>query len=285
MALEPKSAGDRDGLVEKLDSRSLTLGPVHVSGDPESGLIILGGASEQDLDKAVEALAGAGLAFNVGAPQVAYREILAAPAAADYTHKKTGSPVSQFARVKLRFEPNARSMSNTFTVAEESAVPEEYLPAIEKGFRAVTAGGGPLTGFPIVACHATLLDGAHHDVDSSPLAFEIATRAAFREAVPATAVKLLEPYLEIDITTPEDFVGSVVGDFNARRGVSTLKQASTGVAAIYGFAPLANMFGYEANLAANTRGQATYAWKLAGLEEVPTGGGPDSFSPAAAKRG
>jgi elongation factor G len=132
---------------------------------------------------------------------------------------------------------------------------------------------------------ATLIDGAYHDVDSSPLAFEIATREAFHEAVPATAVRLLEPYLEIDITTPDSFAGSVVGDFKSRRGVNTLKEASPGVAAIYGFAPLANMFGFEASLASLTQGKATYSWKLAGLEEVPTGGGPPAFSSAAAKRG
>jgi elongation factor G len=283
VVVEPTSAGDRQKLAQLLHGGK-ALGPAHVSDDPESGLVVLGAASEAQLDGAIETLRAAGIAMNVGAPQVAYREILSAPVEADHTHKRVVGPKGDFARVRMRFEPNARSMSNTFSVAESSPIPAEYLPAIEKGFRAVI-GGGSLTGFPIVACHATLVDGTHHDVDSSPLAFEIAARAVFREAVPAEAVILLEPYLEVDITTPQALVGAVVSDFKSRRGVNTLKEASPGVAAIYGFAPLANMLGYEASLVSLTRGRATYSWKLAGLEEVPAANRPDNFSPAAAKRG
>jgi len=284
MAIEPKSRGDGERLGQELERIAAEDPGLRFSIEPESGQIRLGGSSERHLDAVVEKLGAAGIAMNVGAFQVAYREILSGPVEANYTHARQTGATNQFARVLMRFEPNSRSMSNTFAVAEQSSLSAEYHAGVEKGFRSLMASG-PLIGFPIVACHATLIDGAHHDVDSSPLAFEIATRAAFREAVPETAVKLLEPYLEIDITVPDSFTGSVVGDFKSRRGVNTLKEASPGVAAIYGFAPLANMFGFEARLASLTQGKATYSWRLAGLEEVPAGKGPDTFSPAAAKRG
>jgi elongation factor G len=285
IAIEPKLPADSDRLIAALERMAAEDATLRPSLDGESGQTRLHMASESQIEAMVEAFEKEGVDLNVGALQIAYREMLSAPAESDYTHKKISGPVGQFARVRMRFEPNPRSMSNTFIDSTASGVvPSEFVPAVEKGFRAV-AQSGPLLGFPVVACRATLLDGAYHDVDSSPLAFEIAARSAFREAAPQAAIKLLEPYLEIDITTPEAFAGAVVGDFNSRRGVNTIKEASPGVVAIYGFAPLANMIGYEKHLGLVTQGGATYSWKLAGLEEVPMGDGKPPFAPTAAKRG
>lgn len=285
LPIQPQSEADRDMLVEQLQSGALDLGPISVSGDPESGLIMFDASSEQLLDAAVTSVRGAGIAISAGSPMIAYREILAGPVEADYTHAKQSSVTNQFARVRLSFEPSTRTMNNVLVnEIEGAAMPDGFLAGAEKGFLSVCSSG-PMLGFPVVACRAALVDAAWHDTDSSPLAFEIAARAALRQAAtPEGALKLLEPYLEVDITAPDAFTGSIVGDFRSRRGVNTLKQASPGVSAIYGFAPLANMLGYEASLASLTRGQATYSWKLAGLEEVPSGSRPDTFSPAAAKR-
>ena len=283
VAIEPKLPGARDKLVamlERMASEDPGLRPVI---DSETGQARLHLASESQLQAAVAAFAKDGVDVNVGAPQIAYREMLSAPVESDYAHKN--QTAGQFASVKLRFEPSQRSMSNTFiNSAAPERVPAEFVQAVEKGFRAV-ANSGPFAGFPVVACRATLLDGVCHDVDSSPLAFELATRAAFREAASQAAIKLLEPYLEIDITTPEAFSAAVVADFKKRRGVNTAKETSPGVVAIYGFAPLANMLGYEAHLRSVTQGRSTYSWKLAGLEEAPMDDGKPPFEPAAAKRG
>jgi elongation factor G len=284
-AIEPKLPADREKLVAALERMASQDPGFRTSIDGETGQARLHMESEDRLEAAVEAFAKAGIDVNVGALQIAYREMLSASVEGDYTYKKQIGSAGQFARVKLCFEPSQRSMSNTFINSIVSgAVPSEFVPAVEKGFRAV-ADSGPLLGFPMVACRATLLDGAHHDVDSSPLAFEIATRAAFREAASQVAINLLEPYLEIDITTPETFAATVVADFKSRRGVNTAKEVSPAVIAIYGFAPLANLFGYEKHLKSITQDRSAYSWKLAGLEEVPTEEGKPPFAPAAAKRG
>ncbi|MDP3736283.1 MAG: hypothetical protein Q8R02_02770 [Hyphomonadaceae bacterium] len=285
VAIEPKSKDHASKLADVLRGIAAKERGYAFSIDEESGQVRLDAMSESGIEAALQALRGAGVAMNVGAPLVAYREILAAPVEADNTHKKQNGVTEQFARVKLRFEPNSRSMSNTFiNSASPEAVPSQYSPGVERGFLSVTRSG-PRIGFPVVACRAILLDGAWHDTDSSELAFEIATRAAFREAAAGTAMKVLEPYLEVNITTPEAFVGTVIGDFKSRRGVSNAKELSPGVVAIYGFVPLANAIGYEAHLGSMTQNAATHSWKLAGLEEVPMDGGDAPFTSAAVLRG
>jgi elongation factor G len=284
VAILPRAEADRGKLAEVLARIAAEQPDLPKALEAESGTAVLSAMNEAEIEALFAALNLAGLAVHSSAPQVEYREILAGPVAADYTHNNPS--VGQFAKVSLRLEPNARSMSNIFVnEIMGGAIPPEFAPGVEAGFRAATISG-PLAGCPVVACRAVLLDGGYHDTDSSALAFEIATRGAVRQALQPEAMKLLEPYLEIDITTPEAFVGSVVGDFNSRRGVNNQREAAPGVVAIYGFAPLANMLGYEDSLKAMTAGRATYSWKLAGLEEVPgRGGGDPPFPQAAAKRG
>jgi elongation factor G len=285
LAIEPKSKDDASKFAEVMQGIVANERGYAASIDEESGQARFDAMSEGELDAALQAVHLAGVAVNIGAPQVAYREILAAPVEADYTHRKQTGASGQFARVKMRFEPNSRSMSNTFVnSASPDAVPPQYIPGVERGVLSVIRCG-PRIGFPVVACRTVLLDGAWHDADSSELAFEIAGRAAFREAAPGTAMKVLEPYLEVNITTPEPFAAAVISDFKSRRGVNNAKELSPGVVAIYGFVPVANAFGYAAHLASMTQDAATYDWKLAGLEEVPMDRGDSPFTSAAALRG
>jgi len=206
---------------------------------------------------------------NVGAPQVAYRETLAKPTEVDYTHKKQTGGTGQFARVKFRLEPNETGKGNEF--ASEivgGSVPKEYIPGVEKGIQSVW-DSGVLIGFPMVDTKVTLYDGAFHEVDSSAIAFEIASRSAMKEACDKAGVKLLEPIMDVEVVTPEEFVGSVIGDVNSRRGQIRGQEMRGNATVVRAYVPLANMFGYVSQLRSQSQGRASYTMQFAHYAEVP----------------
>jgi elongation factor G len=206
---------------------------------------------------------------SVGAPQVAYRETLARATEIDYTHKKQTGGTGQFARVKLRFEPNEPGKGNEF--ASEiigGSIPKEYIPGVEKGVQSVW-DSGVLIGFPMVDMKVTLFDGAFHEVDSSAIAFEIASRAAMREGTAKGGVKLLEPVMDVEVVTPGDFVGSVIGDINSRRGQIRNQEMRGNATVIRAYVPLANMFGYVSQLRGMSQGRASYTMQFAHYADVP----------------
>ena len=207
---------------------------------------------------------------NVGAPQVAYRETITRKHEQDYTHKKQTGGTGQFARVKIVFEPNPESAEFEFeSKIVGGAVPKEYIPGVEKGINSVMSSG-PFAGFPMIGVKATLIDGAYHDVDSSVLAFEIAGRACFREAAPKLGVQLLEPIMKVEVVTPEDYVGNVIGDLNGRRGQIQGQEARGVAVVINAMVPLANMFKYVDNLRSMSQGRAQYTMQFDHYEPVPT---------------
>jgi elongation factor G len=219
IAIEPKSKADQEKLGVALSKLAAEDPSFRVSTDQESGQTILKGMGELHLDIKVDILRRTyKVDANIGAPQVAYREKLTKRVEQDYTHKKQTGGTGQFARVKIIFEPNEAGAGNLFeSKIVGGAVPKEYVPGVEKGINSVM-GAGILAGFPVVDVKATLIDGAYHDVDSSVLAFEIASRAAFREALQRGGSVLLEPIMKVEVVTPEDYTGSVIGDLNSRRG-------------------------------------------------------------------
>ena len=219
IAIEPKSKADQEKLGVALQKLAAEDPSFRVSTDQESGQTILRGMGELHLDIKVDILRRTyKVDANIGAPQVAYREKLTKRIEQDYTHKKQTGGTGQFARVKIIFEPNEAGLGNVFeSKIVGGAVPKEFVPGVEKGINSVM-GAGVLAGFPVVDVKATLVDGAFHDVDSSVLAFEIASRAAFREALQKGGSVLLEPIMKVEVVTPEDYTGSVIGDLNSRRG-------------------------------------------------------------------
>jgi elongation factor G len=210
-----------------------------------------------------------GVDANVGAPQVAYRETLVKPTEIDYTHKKQTGGTGQFARVKLRIEPNETGKGNEFSSSiVGGSVPKEYIPGVEKGLNSVW-DSGVLIGFPMVDTKVTLFDGAFHEVDSSAIAFEIAGRAAMKEGCDKAGVKLLEPIMDVEVVTPEEFVGSVIGDVNSRRGQIRGQEMRGNATVIRAYVPLANMFGYVSQLRSQSQGRASYTMQFAHYADVP----------------
>jgi elongation factor G len=208
---------------------------------------------------------------NIGAPQVAYREKLARRWVIDETHKKQTGGSGQFARVKIIFEPNEPGQGSSFeNEVVGGTVPKEFIPGVEKGINSVM-GSGVLAGFPVVDVKATLIDGAYHDVDSSVLAFEIAARAAFREALRKGGSVLLEPIMKVEVTTPEDYTGSVMGDLLGRRGQVQGQDMRGNAVVINAMVPLANMFGYVNQLRSFSQGRANYTMQFDHYEQVPAG--------------
>ena len=199
---------------------------------------------------------------NVGAPQVAYRETITRKHEKDYTHKKQTGGTGQFARVKIVFEPNPEGEDFKFeSKIVGGTVPKEYIPGVQKGIESVM-NTGPLAGFPMLGVKATLIDGAYHDVDSSVLAFEIASRAAFKEAAREAGAQLLEPIMKVEVVTPEDYVGDVIGDLNSRRG-QIQGQEMRGIATVINaHVPLANMFKYVDTLRSMSQGRAQYTMQF-----------------------
>ncbi len=208
---------------------------------------------------------------NIGQPQVAYREKLTRRQEIDYTHKKQTGGTGQFARVKFVVEPNEPGAGFSFeSKIVGGAVPKEYIPGVEKGLNSVL-GAGVLAGFPVVDVKVELIDGAYHDVDSSALAFEIASRAAFREALQKGGSVLLEPVMKVEVVSPEEYTGSVIGDLNSRRGQIQGQDMRGNANVINAMVPLANMFGYVNQLRSFSQGRANFTMQFDHYEEVPRG--------------
>jgi elongation factor G len=206
---------------------------------------------------------------NIGAPQVAYRETISRTADVDYTHKKQTGGSGQFARIKVRFEPLPPGSGFEFeNDVVGGNVPKEYIPGVEKGIKG-SMDSGPLAGFPVIDFKATLYDGAYHDVDSSVLAFEIAARAAFKEGIMKAGPKLLEPMMRVEVVTPEDYMGDVIGDLNSRRGQVTGMDSRGNARVVTAMVPLANMFGYVNTLRSMSQGRAQYTMHFDHYEQVP----------------
>jgi elongation factor G len=258
IAVAPKFRADEEKLraaLQKLTAHDPRFG---VSVDQE-GMMLLSGVSEAQLEGALALLFDVHrVAANIGAPQVAYRETLGRRADIDYTHKKQTGGSGQFARVKITFEPNEPGAGYQFeSKVTGGNVPKEYVPGVEKGL-ALAKENGLLAGFPVIDFKATLTDGDYHDVDSSVLAFEIAARAAFRELRDRASPKLLEPIMKVEVTTPEDYVGDVIGDLNSRRGVIQGTDQRGNAQVIVAMVPLANMFGYVNTLRSMSQGRAQF---------------------------
>jgi len=241
-----------------------------VSTDHESGQTIIKGMGELHLEIIVDRMKREfKVEANVGAPQVAYRETISRTGEIDYTHKKQTGGSGQFARIKLRFDPLPKGTGYEFeneTVG--GTVPREFVPGVEKGLKSAKETG-VLVGFPMTDFKASLIDGASHEVDSSVLAFEIAARAAFREGIPKCGPKLLEPMMRVEVVTPQDYMGSVIGDLNSRRGRITGQDKRGNAEVINAMVPLANMFGYVNTLRSMSQGRAQYTMHFDHYAEVP----------------
>jgi len=270
IAIEPKSKADQEKLGIALSKLAAEDPSFRVSTDQESGQTILKGMGELHLDIKVDILKRTyKVDANIGAPQVAYRERLTKRVEIDYTHKKQTGGTGQFARVKIVFEPNEAGKGNSFeSKIVGGAVPKEYIPGVQKGIDSVM-GSGVLAGFPVVDVKAELIDGAFHDVDSSVLAFEIASRAAFRDALQKGGSVLLEPIMKVEVVTPEEYTGSVIGDLNSRRGQIQGQDMRGNAVVINAMVPLANMFGYVNQLRSFSQGRANFTMQFDHYEQVP----------------
>ncbi len=270
IAIEPKSKADQEKLGVALAKLAAEDPSFRVSTDQESGQTILKGMGELHLDIKVDILKRTyKVDANIGAPQVAYREKITRLTTVDYTHKKQTGGSGQFARVKIQAEPMEPGGGFVFeNKVVGGSVPKEFIPGVEKGLESIL-GSGVLAGFPVVDLKVSLIDGASHDVDSSALAFEIASRAALREALQKGHSVLLEPIMKVEVVTPEDYTGSVIGDLNSRRGQVQGQDMRGNANIINAMVPLANMFGYINTLRSMTQGRANYTMQFDHYEQVP----------------
>jgi elongation factor G len=270
IAIEPKSKADQEKLGVALAKLAAEDPSFRVSTDQESGQTILKGMGELHLDIKVDILKRTyKVDANIGAPQVAYREKITRLTTVDYTHKKQTGGSGQFARVKIQAEPMEPGGGFVFeNKVVGGSVPKEFIPGVEKGLESML-GSGVLAGFPVVDLKVSLIDGASHDVDSSALAFEIASRAALREALQKGHSVLLEPIMKVEVVTPEDYTGSVIGDLNSRRGQVQGQDMRGNANIINAMVPLANMFGYINTLRSMTQGRANYTMQFDHYEQVP----------------
>jgi elongation factor G len=270
MAVEPKTKADQEKMGLALAKLAMEDPSFRVSTDPESGQTRIRGMGELHLDIKVDILRRTHkIDVNVGAPQVAYREKVSKKVDVDYTHKKQSGGTGQFARVKFTVEPNEPGAGYVFeSKVVGGSVPKEYIPGVEKGLESVL-GSGVVIGFPVVDLKVTLTDGAYHEVDSSAIAFEIASRQALREALVKGNSVLLEPIMKVEVVTPEDYTGSVIGDLNSRRGQIQGQDMRGNANVINAMVPLANMFGYVNNLRSFSQGRASYTMQFDHYEQVP----------------
>jgi len=270
LSVEPKTKADQEKMGVALNRLSAEDPSFRVSTDHESGQTIIKGMGELHLDIIVDRMRREfKVEANVGAPQVAYREYLAKPVDVDYTHKKQSGGTGQFGRVKVKVTPGERGSGITFKDEIKGGnIPKEYIPAIEKGMRE-TAETGSLVGFPIIDFDIVLYDGAYHDVDSSALAFEIAGRGCMREVAQKAGIKLLEPIMKVEVVTPEEYLGDVIGDMNSRRGQIQGTDSRGNAQVVEANVPLANMFGYVNQLRSFTQGRANYSMFFSHYDEVP----------------
>ncbi|MCW1381323.1 elongation factor G [Novosphingobium sp. KCTC 2891] len=270
LSVEPKTKADQEKMGLALNRLAAEDPSFRVSTDHESGQTIIKGMGELHLEILVDRMRREfKVEANVGAPQVAYREYLAKPVDLDHTHKKQSGGTGQFGRVKVKVAPGERGSGFVFKDEIKGGnIPKEYIPAIEKGFRE-TAETGSLIGFPIIDFEVLLYDGAYHDVDSSALAFEICARGAMREVAQKAGIKLLEPIMKVEVITPEEYLGDVIGDINSRRGQIQGTDSRGNAQAVLAMVPLANMFGYVNQLRSFTQGRANYSMFFDHYDEVP----------------
>jgi elongation factor G len=270
IAIEPKSKADQEKLGVALAKLVAEDPSFRVHTDQESGQTIIKGMGELHLDIKVDILKRTyKVDANIGAPQVAYREKITRQATVDYTHKKQTGGHGQYARIKILVEPG--EPGSNFVFENEvigGAVPKEFIPAVEKGLEGQLTSG-VIAGFPVVDIKVSLIDGASHDVDSSAMAFEIASRAAMREALQKGGSALLEPIMKVEVVTPEDYTGSVIGDLNSRRGQIQGQDMRGNANVINAMVPLANMFSYVNNLRSMSQGRATFTMQFDHYAEVP----------------
>ena len=271
VAVEPKTKADQEKMGVALSRLAAEDPSFRVSSDHDSGQTIIKGMGELHLDIIVDRMKREfKVEANVGAPQVAYRESISKAYDIDYTHKKQSGGSGQYARVKMTFEPSEPGEGFVFVSKVVGGnVPKEYIPGVEKGLKSAV-DTGVLAGFPVIDFKATLTDGAYHDVDSSVLAFEIAARAAFREGCKLADPKLLEPIMDVEVVTPEDYMGDIIGDLNSRRGQIGEMEQRGNARVITAKVPLANMFGYINTLRSMSQGRAQYSMQFANYAEVPS---------------
>ncbi|MFC4255262.1 elongation factor G [Altererythrobacter xixiisoli] len=270
LSVEPKTKADQEKMGIALNRLAAEDPSFRVSTDHESGQTIIKGMGELHLDILVDRMRREfKVEANVGAPQVAYRESLAREVEVDYTHKKQSGGSGQFGRAKVVVSPGERGQGVVFEDAVKGGnIPREYIPAVEKGMRE-QAASGYMVGFPIIDFTIKLIDGAYHDVDSSSIAFEICGRGAMREAAERSGIKLLEPIMKVEVVTPEEFMGDVIGDLNSRRGQIQGTDSRGNAQVVEANVPLANMFGYVNELRSFTQGRAQYTMQFSHYDEVP----------------
>jgi elongation factor G len=283
IAVEPKTKADQEKMGIALNRLAAEDPSFRVSTDHESGQTIIKGMGELHLEILVDRMKREfKVEANVGAPQVAYREYLAKPIELTYTHKKQSGGSGQFGEVKVKVVPGERGSGFQFVDEIKGGnIPREYIPSVEKGMRE-TAETGSLIGFPIVDFSVHLIDGKYHDVDSSALAFEITGRGAMREAAHKAGIKILEPIMKVEVVTPEDYLGDVIGDINSRCGQIQGTDSRGNAQVVIATALMANLFGLERNLTRLTEGRATVSMVWVRDEFVDDPTDPDDTFPAAA---
>jgi elongation factor G len=270
IAVEPKTKADQEKMATALNRLAQEDPSFRVSSDEESGQTIIKGMGELHLEIIVDRMKREfKVEANVGAPQVAYREKFGKEVDIDYTHKKQSGGSGQFARIKVKFEPGETGSGFVFeNTVTGGNVPREYIPGVEKGFNSARDTGS-IAGFPVIDFKATLYDGGYHDVDSSVMAFEIAARAAFREALEKGSPRLLEPIMKVEVVTPEEYMGDIIGDLNSRRGQVGSMDTRGNARVIDAMVPLANMFGYVNTLRSMSQGRATFTMTFDHYDQVP----------------
>jgi elongation factor G len=280
VSVEPKTKADTERMCVALNHMVREDASFRVTWNHESGQTIIAGMGEHQLEILVNRIKREfKVEANVGAPQVAYREYLAKKVDIDYTHKKQSGGSGQFGRVKFTATPGELGSGIIFDDdVKDGNIPKEYIPSVEKGMRE-TAESGSLIGFPIIDFEISLYDGAYHDVDSSALSFEICARAAMHEAAQKAGIKLLEPIMRVEVITPEDYLGEVIGDMNSRRGQIQGTDSRGNAQTVEAMVPLANMFGYVNSLTAITNGQATFSMSYSHFAQYP--GTDDDDGPSA----
>ena len=270
LAVEPKTKADVEKMGLALGRLAMEDPSFKVTSDPDSGQTIIAGMGELHLDIIVDRLKREfKVEANVGDPQVAYRETITKPCDIEYTHKKQSGGAGQFAKVKIKFEPTEDHTGFEFqNTVVGGNVPKEYIPGVEKGLR-TAMDSGVIAGYPVTGVKATLYDGAYHEVDSNVMCFEIAARAAFREGMSQAAPKLLEPIMKVEVVTPEEYMGDIIGDLNSRRGLVNGMDQRGNARVVDAFVPLAQMFGYVNTLRSLSQGRAQYTMIFDHYAEVP----------------
>ena len=270
LAVEPKTKADVEKMGLALSRLAMEDPSFRVTSDPDSGQTIIAGMGELHLDIIVDRLRREfKVDANVGDPQVAYRETITKPCDIEYTHKKQSGGAGQFAKVKIKFEPTEDHTGFEFVnTVVGGNVPKEYIPGVEKGLR-TAMDSGVLAGYPVTGVKCTLYDGAYHEVDSNVMCFEIAARAAFREGMKQASPKLLEPIMKVEVVTPEEYMGDIIGDLNSRRGLVNGMDQRGNARVVDAFVPLANMFGYVNTLRSLSQGRAQFTMIFDHYAEVP----------------